>query len=130
MRFFRRPFPRIGAIVLGCLCGATAPTLLTTAEPGQWEIGRSGAAPIKLCVASIAGLAELESRGSVCTRTVIRNSRSTAEISYTCRGGDFGESVLSLITPRSIRVQSQGIAGGAPFKYTVQARRTGDCPAH
>jgi hypothetical protein len=32
-----------------------------------------------------------------------------------------------LITPRSIRIETQGISGDLPFNYVLQARRVGDC---
>jgi len=33
-----------------------------------------------------------------------------------------------LITPRSIRIETQGISDNLPFNYVIQARRVGDCP--
>jgi hypothetical protein len=34
-----------------------------------------------------------------------------------------------VLTPRTLRVATQGIAAGAPFNYVLHARRTGNCPA-
>lgn len=122
---------RIAAICGGLLLvAAAAPSMLATAEPGQWQVERSGGQPQALCVASIAALAQLEHRGLACTRVVVRESTTAATIHYTCAGGGFGESTISLITPRSLRIETQGISGGAPFNYVVQARRTGNCSRH
>jgi len=33
------------------------------------------------------------------------------------------------VTPRSLRLDTQGISDGLPFHYVAQARRVGDCPA-
>jgi hypothetical protein len=30
-------------------------------------------------------------------------------------------------TPRLVQIQSQGVADSAPFSFTIEARRTGDC---
>ena len=44
-------------------------------------------------------------------------------IDYTCAGGGFGQSKITVLTPRSVRIETQGIADHAPFNYVVQAQR-------
>jgi hypothetical protein len=61
---------------------------------------------------------------------VIRDLPTRTEIHYTCVGGGFGQSKIERMTPRSLRVETQGIAGSAPFNYVFQARRIGECPVH
>ena len=113
------------------LVAASEPSMLKTIQPGQWEVQRSDAPPQRMCVRNVGALAQIEHRGSTCTRVVIRESAGAATIHYTCTGAGFGESNLSLVTPRSIRVQTQGISrDSAPFNYTFQARRIGNCPSH
>jgi len=109
---------------------AASPSVLSTAEPGQWEISRSGGPAVQLCLARIENLAQFEHRDESCARDVIRDGSSSATISYTCKSGGFGESVVTLLTPRSLRVKTQGISANAPFNYTFQARRLGNCPSH
>jgi hypothetical protein len=36
---------------------------------------------------------------------------------------------MTVITPRSIRIETQGISGDLPFNYVLQARRIGECTA-
>ena len=112
------------------LAAAASPQALSQAQGGLWEIDRSGSPPVKLCLANPAALAQFEHRGATCSRTVLRDSGTAATIHYTCAGGNFGQSDLTLVTPRSLRVTTQGISANAPFKYTFQARRVGDCAAH
>jgi hypothetical protein len=120
-----------GGIVLAALLVAAAlPSALAGAEGGLWEISRRGAQPVKLCVANPVALAQFEHRNDNCTQDVVRDSGSDATINYKCAGGGFGHSTLRLVTPRSLRVETQGIAGNAPFKYVFQARRLGNCPGH
>lgn len=118
------------AALLVALAAAGTPKALTTTMPGQWEISGQPLSPkpVTMCVADLASLAQLEHRRSRCTRVVIRDTPSLAEIHYTCAGGGFGRSTMKLITPRSLRIETQGIAGSAPFNYVFQARRIGDCP--
>ena len=112
------------------LAAATSPQALSQAQGGLWEVARTGSAPVKLCVANPVALAQFEHRGVSCSRTVVRDSGVSATISYSCPGRGFGQSDLTLVTPRSLRVVTQGIAANAPFKYTFQARRLGDCATH
>ena len=123
---FRAPV----GIALLALAGAAPPSGLSQAEPGLWEITRSGAAPVRLCIATPAVLAQFEHRSGKCTRDLIRDNSLAATIHYSCSGGDFGQSDVTVLTPRSLRIRTQGISGGAPFDYTFQARRVGDCAGH
>jgi hypothetical protein len=111
---------------------APQPKALAATQPGMWEITGQPLAerPLRVCVRDMASLAQLEHRRSRCTRVVIRDLPSRTEIHYTCVGGGFGQSKIELITPRSLRVETQGISGAAPFNYVFQARRIGECAAH
>lgn len=117
-------------LLAGALPGAAPPPVLGQAEGGLWEIDRPGVAPARLCVANPASLAHFEQRGAACRREILRQSGSSATIHYTCRGGGFGQSTITVLTPRSLRVETQGIAANAPFNYTFQARRVGNCAGH
>ena len=99
-------------------------------QGGLWQVDRTGAKPVRICVPSTAALALFEHRNASCSRNVIRDSGSIATIRYTCAGGDFGQSDFTLLTPRSLRIATQGISANAPFNYVLQAHRVGDCPAH
>jgi hypothetical protein len=112
------------------LSAAVAPSVFTEAQPGMWEIsGAPGAkVPVRSCVADIAALARFEHRASNCTARVISASASSANVDYSCGGSEFGHSEVELLTPRSLRISTQGISGGLPFNYVLQARRIDDCP--
>jgi len=121
----------IGLIAIGGALGAAAsPSILAGVEPGLWEVSRAGAATEKICIADPAELAQFEHRAAKCTREVLRESGSTAVVNYSCPDGGFGHTTMTVITPRSLRVETQGIAESAPFKYKIQARFVGNCPAH
>lgn len=110
------------------LGAAVRPTALAPTSGGVWELaGVPGARPARQCVADTTALAQFEHRAKNCTRVVISDSGPTAVIHYTCAGGGFGQSKMTVITPRSLRIETQGISGNLPFNYTLQARRVGDC---
>ena len=105
------------------------PRALAQASPGLWELsGLPGAAaPMRRCIVDLSVLAQIEHRGRSCTRVVITDEPARSVIHYTCTDGGFGQSLLTALTPRSLRVETQGIANNAPFHYVVQARRVGSC---
>jgi hypothetical protein len=118
----------IGALVL---IAAQHPSALAGVQGGLWEIsGAPGAkSPIKECVARVASLAEFEHRGKGCTMKVVRDQGSSAVVEYSCGKAGFGRSEVNVLTPRSLRIDTQGIADQLPFGYVLQARRIGECPA-
>ena len=104
--------------------------MFSQAQPGLWEL--SGApglkAPVRQCVADVQLLARFEHRSKSCTSRIIRQSGSMAKIHYSCGAAGFGHSEVTALTPRSLRIATQGISDGLPFNYVVQARRVDDCP--
>jgi hypothetical protein len=120
-----------GAAVL-LLGAAVRPAALSRTSPGLWEISglpNAGTA-VRQCLADTALLARVEHRGQNCKQVVTSERASTAVIEYTCANGGFGRSKLTVITPRSLRIETQGISANYPFNYVIQARRVGNCQAH
>ena len=128
-----RNLTRIGLVgILGLsasLVAATVPRALAPAMGGLWEVSRSasGHNPTRICVASPDLLAQFEHRQQRCTRNVISDRGTETLISYNCAGGGFGQSKMTLITPRSLRIDTQGISDNLPFHYQLYARRVADC---
>lgn len=116
------------AIALPALAAAP-PSALSQVSGGLWEVtGAPGAdAPQRLCVADVRALAEYEHRGKTCTRSVLSDKGASALISYSCGNAGFGQAQIDVITPRSLRISTQGISDQLPFNYVLQARRVGDC---
>lgn len=121
----------IGSIAAALtLTAAVRPSVLAQAQPGLWEIsGAPGArAPLRQCIADIAVLARFEHRAKNCSAKVLKDAGSSTEIDYSCGGAGFGHSQIDVLTPRSLRISTQGISDGLPFNYVLQARRIDDCP--
>jgi hypothetical protein len=108
---------------------AAVPSALAQVAGGVWEIsGAPGSqAPIRQCFADVLTLAQFEHRTRNCTRTVLSNEGSSTVINYSCGPANFGHSEIDVITPRSLRISTQGISDQLPFNYVIQARRVGDC---
>lgn len=118
-----------GAALLLTLAAAQRPASLANIEGGLYEIDRLGpGGRPRICIADPMVFASYEHRGRACTRVVISDGPGGAVIHYTCSGGGFGQSTVKALTPRSLRVETQGIADNAPFQYVFQARRVGNCP--
>ena len=114
----------------GAAFAAVAPRALAPALGGMWEVSRNAAGhnPTRICVASPELLAQFEHRQQRCMRSVVSDRGTETLITYDCPGGGgFGQSKMTLITPRTIRIDTQGISQNLPFHYQLHARRIGDC---
>jgi hypothetical protein len=112
------------------LTAAQGPSVFAQTAAGYWEVtGVPGAkAPIRQCLSDVSVLARFEHRAHHCSQKVTSDSQSSVVIDYSCGGSGFGHSRVDLITPRSLRIETQGISNQLPFNYVLQARRIGDCP--
>ena len=111
------------------VAAATLPPVVA-GSGGLWEVSKSatGANSERRCVSAAAELAQWEHRQAQCTRVVLSATDTQAIINYTCPKGGFGRSHIRVITPRTLRIETQGIADGFPFSYVLHARRLGNCP--
>ena len=131
---------RIKAILIICagaggmllLGAARPPRAITLASPGLWEFTGlpNGGAASRQCLVNTATLARLEHRAQKCTETVISQTPTAMLIDYQCANGGYGQTKVTMLTPRSLRIETQGISANLPFNYKIQARRIGNCPAH
>jgi len=114
------------AVTLGA---AATPRALAPAAGGLWEVSKSasGHDATRICVASPDVLAQYEHRQKHCARTIVTDSGTETLISYNCPGSGFGQSKIKLLTPRSLRIETQGISDNLPFHYELHARRVGEC---
>ena len=122
----------LGALALTSLALVSASSrALAPASGGLWQIAFSAkdAPKASTCIADPITLGRWEHRGGRCTQTILSDEGSKVVLSYTCADGGFGRSEMSLLTPRTIRVATQGISAGGPFNYVLHARRAGNCPS-
>ena len=117
--------------LIGLLSAAAAQSALAPASGGLWQVADSlkGAPKLSLCLADPVLLSQWEHRTARCSRTTLSDQGNKTVISYTCADGGFGRSEISLLTPRTMRVATQGISAGGPFNYVLHARRVGNCPS-
>jgi hypothetical protein len=75
----------------------------------------------------MAAIARFEHRATNCTARTVREAGTLTEIDYSCGPAGFGHSQVNVITPRALRIATQGISDGLPFNYVLQAHRIADC---
>ena len=120
---------RLGACAAMGLVVGGASLPLAMVGPGEWEISANvGGSGEKVCLPDPGLLAQWEHRSKQCARVILSSTAERAEVHYTCVGGGFGTSRVEELTPRSIKVDSQGISDGYPFARTIYAHRIGACP--
>jgi hypothetical protein len=128
-----RPLLLLGAAAGLALLGAAParPSALGGVQPGLWEVSRSAAGhgARRLCLRDMLALAGVGHPGERCAPRVLSERAGLVVLELSCPAGDFARSRLSVLTPRSLKLESQGIHRGAPFAVTLHARRVGSCPA-
>ena len=100
--------------------------------PGSWTLHEIGAAggDRTMCVGDAGALLQVHHAHISCARFVVADGPRTATIHYTCQGQGHGRTTITVEGSSLVRIQTQGIAGGAPFDVDYEARRGGACPAH
>ncbi len=126
--------PRFALLALIPLAAAAligaGPALLAGVQPGMWEVSRSasGQGARRVCLGEVVQLAGIEMAGEPCRRTVLGERNGSLMVELSCPRGDFARSAIRVTTPRSLRIETQGIHRGDPFAYRLYARRLGACP--
>ena len=102
---------------------------ITRVDGGLWELSVPGSSrvPVRMCAPDPSLLAQVVHRDRQCTRVVIASEGKETTIHYTCTGSGFGRTNVQVVTPRSLRIATQGINNGAPFNRVYHARRVGSC---
>ena len=118
----------IAPMALMLTAAQPVPTLADV-QPGLWEVSGGDHSNVlaRQCVASVTVLARFEHRTRPCSAKILKSSGSEASVEYSCGAAGFGHSDIDVLTPRSLRISTQGISGGLPFNYVLQARRIGEC---
>ena len=130
-------FLRLGIIAIVASVGAAAAmaplqriNAMSRVLPGLWTIhaldkGESDVAPF--CVTDTARLLQFRHPGATCSRFIIADTDRIATIQYSCAGAGWGRTSVRVISPEMLRLDTQGIAGKAPFALAAEAHRVGDC---
>ena len=126
-----------GVLTLGLVTGAMtfAPAtaqsslgMLSKLDRGLWEIStRGGRSMRSICVRDGSELVQLRHRGAACNRFVVEDAANEITVQYTCKGDGYGRTHIRRETNSLAQIDSQGIEGGRPFQFAVEARRVGSC---
>lgn len=127
----------LGVLALAGLAGsvfapatAQAPTLAMLAglDRGEWQVRfRDGSGSRSICLRTGQELIQLRHREPGCNRYVVEDEANQVTVQYSCQGNGYGRTSIRRESASLVQVESQGIAGGKPFQFTAEARRTGAC---
>ncbi len=129
---------KTGAIGLGVALAFAAPGpaqapggALAALQPGMWQLrsvgGSSAGGMRSICVRDPAQLLQVRHGSRGCPQRILQQDARTISVRYECSGAGWGQTTISVETPRLAQIDTQGIEGGAPFHNVLEARRTGDC---
>lgn len=107
----------------------TRPAVLDRLLPGSWTLHEAGSdGPDRsICVSDPGLLLQIHHGAMACARFTVSEGPRTATIHYTCPGQGHGRTTITADGTSTIRIQTQGIAAGAPFDVDYEARRGGPC---
>lgn len=130
MRRFTR-LAAAGLLAVSVAATAQGPRLaaLGAILPGSWQLREAGTdgASRTICVRDADALLQVRHGGSACARFTLDDGPRQATIRYTCPGQGNGRTTITVDNGSQLRIQTQGIAGGAPFDLDYEARRVGAC---
>lgn len=110
---------------------ASGPSLamLDQLEKGQWELrDRDDHRLVRAsCLGDARSMIQISHARSNCSRYIIEDSTNAVTVNYTCPGAGHGRTSIRRETNRLVQIETQGIADGAPFSRTIEARRVGAC---
>lgn len=122
------------AAILGSASLAAAPAkgplhVVAVIEPGQWELREEGGMGMakSLCVVDADMFVQYQHNHMECARFVVDDQPMSATVTYDCQSNGRGRTTIRASTPRVLHLDTQGIARGAPFDMSFDARRTGAC---
>ncbi len=108
---------------------AAAIEALANLQSGRWELRSRTEASMNraFCMTDPGILLQLRHSTARCSRFVVSSDARNATVTYSCPLGGNGRTVIKVETPRLVQIETQGIADNAPFAFSVEARRVGDC---
>lgn len=131
MRFPIRLTLILGALGAGAALAAQVPALdmLSKLQRGQWSVAPNDGGPVRsICLGDPAQLLQLRHAGNAnCSRFVVEDAPGRVTVQYTCRGNGYGRTSIRRESETLVQIEGQGVAGGAPFQFRAEARRTGAC---
>ena len=103
--------------------------MLNQLEQGQWQVRDRDApgTPRALCLGDPRVLLQLRHPQAGCSRFVVDDGADVVTVQYSCPGNGGGRTSIRRETNRLVQIDTQGIANGAPFSATYEARRVGTC---
>ncbi len=126
----RSIFPVLTILGLSSAVHSAAPVAQgSRAMAGLWEVSAraDGHGAQRVCLSTLSTLLQWEHRALSCGQKILGSSPRGVTVDYNCGPAGFGHSRLTVITPRTLKVETQGISADYPFQYTLHARRVGGC---
>ncbi|WP_240310810.1 hypothetical protein [Altererythrobacter sp. ZODW24] len=117
-----------GLLVTPVMAAAPDLAVLDGLQKGMWDVRfRDGTPARKVCVRTGRELMHLGHRTVNCPGQVVSSTGSSASLQYQCSGNGHGHTDIRRETRTLVQIDSRGIAGGRPFDFSAEARRTGTC---
>lgn len=121
----------VGTLGVGGALAAqgSVPAMLAKLQRGQWTVTPDDGGPVRrICLGDSMQFVQLRHGSSpTCSRFVVEDEPGRVTVQYTCRRNGYGRTTIRRETETLVQIESQGVAGGRPFDFSAEARRTGAC---
>lgn len=119
----------LAALAAPVLGQGTALAMLDRLESGLWELRMrdSSGGVERICLQNGRQLIQLRHRSLDCRQLIVADTDTDVIVQYTCPGSGYGRTHIRHETNRLVQIDSQGIIHGAPFSFSAEARRIGNC---
>lgn len=105
--------------------------MLDQLQDGRWELRfRDARGPVEqICLRDGRRLIQLRHPAANCRRMVVEDGAAEVTVQYTCTGKGYGRTSIRRESGSLVQIQTQGIAEGLPFDFSIEGRRVGECSA-
>lgn len=117
-------------VLMLCAAHAQPPAAAPNVARGEWRFQEiDGPGRRRICVRRAGDLLSVDQPVATCRHAVVVSDRRSMVSHYACAGVGSGRSVVTVLDPAAIRLETQGVTRGAPYAAEYDGRWVGRCGA-
>lgn len=95
---------------------------------GRWQITEAGSkTSTTQCIRDSHQFFQIMHPSLICSQRLLMHSGKRTSLRYDCPGEGWGHTVVTMESPKLVRISTQGISEGVPFDMKIEARYQDAC---